>query len=121
MTSKGEQLFAFGLALACLVVGIVCYAACPQEKPEEPVRIMFQSTAGKILFDHKNHTADEGYGVACDDCHHEEQDESSSCSGEDCHNSESDPTRGSALHTNCKGCHEDGGAGPVECAACHVM
>jgi len=21
----------------------------------------------------------------------------------------------------CKGCHEDGGAGPVECAACHVM
>jgi hypothetical protein len=78
MTSKGEQLFAFGLALVCLVVGIVCYAACPQEKPEEPVRIMFQSTAGKILFDHKNQTADEGYGVACDDCHHEEQDESRS-------------------------------------------
>jgi hypothetical protein len=22
---------------------------------------------------------------------------------------------------NCKGCHEDGEAGPVECAACHVM
>jgi hypothetical protein len=25
------------------------------------------------------------------------------------------------LHYNCKGCHEDSDAGPVECAGCHVM
>ena len=122
MTSKNEQALAFALAAILLVVGVVCYAAFPQESPEEPVRIMFKSTAGKILYDHKTHTADEGYGVACDDCHHEEQEDGSmSCSGEDCHGPESEPTRGDALHTNCKGCHEESGAGPVECAACHVM
>ncbi len=122
MTSKGEQTVAFALAAILLVVGVVCYAAFPQEEPEEPVRLMFKSTAGKILFDHKTHTVDAGYGIACDDCHHEEQEDgSSSCSGEDCHGPESDPKRGDALHSNCKGCHEDSGAGPVECAACHIM
>jgi hypothetical protein len=121
MTPKGEQGLAFALAAVLLVVGVVCYAAFPQKTPEEPVRIMFKSTAGKILFDHKTHAVEEGYGVACDDCHHEEQEGSSSCSGEDCHGPDSDPKRGDALHTNCRGCHEESGAGPTECAACHVM
>lgn len=121
MTSKNEQTLAFALAAVLLVVGVVCYAALPAKAPEEPVRLMLETSAGSILFDHKTHTADAGYGLACDDCHHETQDGSNSCSGEDCHGPESDPTRGDALHTNCKGCHEDGGAGPVECSACHVM
>ncbi len=121
MTSKNEQVLAFALAAALLVVGIVCYAAFPQATPEEPVRLIFKTTAGKVLFDHKTHMADEGYGVACDDCHHEQQEDSMSCSGEDCHGPDSDPKRADALHTNCKGCHEEGGAGPVECAACHVL
>jgi hypothetical protein len=121
MTSKGEQAFAFALAAILLVVGVVCYAGFSQESPAEPVRLMFKTNAGKILFDHKTHSDDAGYGIACDDCHHEEQEGTSSCSGEDCHGPDSDPKRGDALHTNCKGCHEESGAGPVECAACHVM
>ena len=121
MTSKGEQAFAFALAAILLVVGVVCYAGFSQKSPAEPVRLMFKTNAGKILFDHKTHSDDAGYGIACDDCHHEEQEGTSSCSGEDCHGPDSDPKRGDALHTNCKGCHEDSGAGPVECAACHVM
>ncbi|NVM21697.1 MAG: cytochrome c3 family protein [Desulfobacterales bacterium] len=121
MTSKNEQLLALVLTAILLVVGVVCYAAFPTKTPEEPVRIMFKTTAGKVLFDHKTHTADAGYGIACDDCHHEEQDESKSCSGEDCHSPDSEPKRSDAFHANCKGCHEDGKAGPVECAACHVM
>ena len=122
MAPKTEQFLALVLAAILLVVGVVCYAAFPQKTPEEPVRLMFKSTAGKILFDHKTHTADAGYGIACDDCHHEEQEDGSmSCSGEDCHGPDSDPKRGDALHSNCKGCHEDSEAGPVKCAACHVM
>lgn len=121
MTSKNEQTLAFALAAILLLVGVVCYAGFSQEVPEEPVRLMFKSTAGSILFDHVTHTSDDGYGVACDDCHHEEQDDSSSCSGEDCHGAETDVKRSDALHTNCQGCHEEMGAGPVECAACHVM
>lgn len=112
---------AFGLMAITLVLGIVCYSAFSQEPPKEPVRIMFKTTAGKVLFDHKTHAAEAGYGIACEDCHHEEQEGTKSCGGEDCHGPESDPTRGDALHSNCKGCHESGGAGPVECAACHVM
>jgi hypothetical protein len=121
MTSKNETTLAFALAIILLVVGGVCYGFFPQEAPEEPMRMMLKTTAGSVLFDHKTHTDDGGYGLACDDCHHEEQDETMSCSGEWCHGPESDPKRGDALHMNCKGCHEDGGAGPVECSACHVM
>ena len=36
MTAKGEQLFAFGLFIVCLVIGVVCFAALAPEKPEEP-------------------------------------------------------------------------------------
>lgn len=118
MTSKSEQLFAFGLAAILLVVGVVCYAAFPQKAPEEPVRLMFKTTAGKVLFDHRTHAADSGYGIACDDCHHE-GDEPVACS--ECHEADSDVTISDAIHGNCKGCHEENGAGPVECAACHVM
>jgi hypothetical protein len=118
MTSKGEQAFAFALAAILLVVGVVCYAGFSQETPEEPVRIMFKTTAGKVLFDHKTHAADAGYGVACDDCHHE-GDEPVSCT--ECHGSDTDVTLSDAIHGNCKGCHEENEAGPVECAACHVM
>lgn len=121
MTAKGEQIFALALVVVCFVVGVVCFAAFPPEKPEEPVRIMFKTTAGKVLFDHKTHVSEEGYGIACDDCHHDTQDETMSCSGEDCHGPQSEPTRSDALHTRCRGCHEEGGAGPVECTACHVM
>lgn len=121
MTSKKETTLALALMAILLVVGVVCYAGFPQEAPEEPLRMMFKTTAGSILFDHNTHTGDSGYGLACDDCHHEEQDETMSCSGEDCHGPDSDPKRGDAFHMNCKGCHEDGEAGPVECAQCHVM
>ncbi len=121
MTSKNAQTLALALAAVLLVVGVVCYAALPAKTPEEPVRLMLKTTAGSILFDHKTHAAEDGYELACDDCHHEEQEDSQSCSGEDCHGPDSDPKRGDALHTNCKGCHEDGDAGPVECSACHVM
>jgi hypothetical protein len=118
MTSKSEQALAFVVAAALLVAGIVCYAAFPQKTPEEPVRIMFKTTAGRVLFDHKTHVAD--YGIACDECHHEQQEDTMSCSGEDCHGPNSDPTLADAMHMNCKGCHE-GVGGPVECGACHVM
>jgi hypothetical protein len=121
MTSKNETTLAFALAAILLVVGVVCYAGFPKEAPDVPIRMMLKTTAGSVLFDHSNHTEEGDYGFACDECHHEEQDETMSCSGEWCHGPDSEPTRSDALHINCKGCHEDSGAGPVECSACHVM
>ena len=121
MTSRNQTTLALALMAILLVVGVVCYAGFAREAPEQPLRIMFKTTAGSVLFDHKTHLAEGGYGLACDDCHHEVQDDTMSCSGEDCHGPDSDPKLSDAMHMNCKGCHEDNGAGPVQCSACHVM
>ncbi len=123
MEVKTERIVAYGLAIVFFLVGIVCYAAFPVKTPEEPIRIMFKSTAGNILFDHKVHASESGYGIGCTDCHHalEDEGETPTACGE-CHEVDSeDPVkRSDAFHTQCQGCHEDEGAGPVDCSACHV-
>jgi hypothetical protein len=50
MTSKKQRLFAYGIAIHLLLVGIICYAAFPPQTPDEPVWIMYQTNAGKVLF-----------------------------------------------------------------------
>jgi hypothetical protein len=77
MTSKKQLLFAYGLAIHLLLVGIICYAAFPAKAPDEPIRIMYQTNAGKVLFDHYTHTAASGYGASCFDCHHHPSDDDS--------------------------------------------
>jgi len=32
---------------------------------------MFKNIAGNVLFDHKEHTWDKGYGLKCTECHHD--------------------------------------------------
>ena len=128
MFSKLELKLAYGLAVWFLFVGVVCYAAFPAKTPNEPVRLMFDVTAGKVLFDHKTHLADTGYGISCGDCHHtldeDEYADAQSCS--ECHDpdegDEEIPKRADAFHQQCTGCHEGYGAGPLEkdCSACHV-
>ena len=128
MFSKLELKLAYGLAIWFLFVGVVCYAAFPAKTPNEPVRLMFDVTAGKVLFDHKTHLADSGYGISCGDCHHtldeDEYADAQSCS--ECHDpdegDEETPKRADAFHQQCTGCHEGYGAGPLEkeCSACHV-
>jgi hypothetical protein len=128
MFSKIELKQAYGLAICFMFVGVVCYAAFPAKTPAEPVRLMFDVTAGKVLFDHKTHSADNGYGISCGDCHHtlaeDEYADAQSCS--ECHDpdegDEETPKRADAFHQQCSGCHEGYGAGPLEkeCSACHV-
>ena len=125
MTSKKELQVAYGLAIIFLVVGILSYAAFPAKAPDRPVRLMFEGVAGKVLFDHKTHTVDSGYGIACSDCHHilEEGETNPEACGA-CHELEGDedvPKRTDAFHSQCIGCHEEGDAGPQECSGCHVM
>ena len=128
MASNKEQLFAYILAAVLLVVGVVSYAAFPPKTPEQPIRIMFQSIAGQVLFDMKTHTSDSGYGLSCRDCHHtlvEGQTDAGSCL--ECHEFESDdpevPKRADAFHRQCSKCHQEFEAGPIEkeCNACHVL
>ena len=129
MFSKIELRLAYGVAIWLLFVGVVCYAAFPAKAPSEPVRMMFEVAAGKVLFDHKTHHSVSGYGISCGDCHHtlepDEYADAQSCS--ECHDptegDEEVPKRADAFHQQCGGCHEDFGAGPKvkDCNACHVM
>ncbi len=124
MEVKKERTIAYCLAAVMLVVGVVCYAAFPKKTPEEPIRIMLKSTGGNVLFDHKVHLADSGYGIACEDCHHDIEnagDKPSPCGK--CHkadNAEEAPKLSDAFHKLCVTCHKEGG-GPVNCAQCHAM
>ena len=126
MALKKEQQFAYGLAIVLFVVGVISYAAFPAKTPEQPVRIMFDSVAGKVLFDHKTHTADSGYGLACADCHHNlEEGETEPPSCLECHEQQTEdadvPKRSDAFHLQCINCHQEIEAGPRECGFCHVL
>lgn len=127
MASNKELRLAYGLAIIFLIVGVLSYAAFPAKAPETPLRIMFHSAAGKVLFDHQIHGSEVGYGAECADCHHEleagEIEGAEACGA--CHEAESDdedmPNRSDAFHQQCIGCHQDYGSGPEECAACHIL
>ena len=123
MEVRKQRIVVYCLAGILFVVGVVSYAAFPVKTPEEPFRIIFKSSAGNIMFDHKEHTSESGYDIGCSDCHHniEEEGERPPACGE-CHEVDGeDPVkRSEAFHMNCIACHEEEEAGPVECSGCHV-
>jgi hypothetical protein len=122
MGMKNETALAYAVAFVLLAAGIVCYAAFPERPPEVPIRIMFENTAGKVLLDHKGHASEEGYGIACKDCHHDIEEEGAkpeACSS--CHDPDAEIKLPEAFHKQCIGCHEEGGSGPVECSGCHLL
>ena len=104
MISKQKLKVLYGLVVYFLVVGVLCYAAFPVSPPEEPMRLMFKVTAGKVLFDHYSHTSEPGYGLSCNDCHHHPLDDDAGliACGE-CHNTTDDVAQPPEV---CSDCHE---------------
>ena len=146
MTPKKDARYVFGLAIFFFAVGVCCYAAFPKKTPDTPVRIMFTSIAGKVLFDHKTHLDASGFGLSCFDCHHHPgEGEESLLACRECHDSRGEQkpaaekevclqchgageiedaellNRGDAFHAQCIDCHRNFGAGAVECSSCHVL
>jgi Class III cytochrome C family len=127
MFSAKELKLVYGATIVLLLIAVVSYAALPSKPPKQPIRIAFQSVAGKVLFDHSTHQTVEGYGLACGECHHtlapDEYDQAGACT--DCHNTEEGdedvPKRSDALHQQCIGCHENYGTGPTDCYQCHML
>jgi hypothetical protein len=131
MTSEQQLKLAYRLAIVLFIVGVLSYVAFSAPAPDRPVRLMFETSAGKVIFDHKTHTDTAGYGISCGDCHHtlaeDEYDDAGSCS--ECHELEYQdddvPKRSDAFHQQCIGCHVDFEKGPgdrsEDCASCHVM
>ena len=121
MASQRDLKVAVLIMIVLLITGIVCYASFTSPAPENPVRLMFQNKAGKVLFTHLSHT--DSYSLECLDCHHNiEDDDTYNCS--ECHEETGDEdllSRADAFHAQCKGCHEEYGAGPVECNSCHNL
>lgn len=149
MTPKRELQIAYGLIIVLFFVGVISFAAFPAKTPDEPIRLMYKTVAGKVLFDHKTHSADSGYALACLECHHhpEEPDDPEevllkcdychqtlekgknwpeSCL--DCHDEDeledSEMAKKSdAFHSRCESCHLEAEVGPEKerCNWCHVM
>jgi len=75
-----------------------------------------------VLFDHKVHTSEDGYGYECVDCHHTLEDEGEkpeSCG--ECHEPDAEEMkRSDVLHSQCIDCHDEHGTGPVNCDDCHI-
>jgi hypothetical protein len=135
-----ELKVAYGIAIVLLIVGVLSYTAFSGKVPDEPLRIVYTGVGGSVMFDHATHAY--GYDLACTACHHhpEEPDAMQSCSAchvlpkdgslpvacLDCHAEDevgldSVPKKTDAFHSQCTGCHQEMGAGPVECAACHGL
>ena len=146
MDLKKELRVAYIMAAVLLIVGVASYAAvCAKVPDKEPIRLMFKTDAGKVLFQHQLHTTSSGYGVSCNDCHHHpEDDEAALRACTDCHGKEEGISeaalktctecheadeiedtemmkKADAFHKQCIDCHKDFEKGPVECAGCHVM
>ena len=127
MFSRKELKRVYSVTVCLLLLAVVSYAAFPVKPPKRPLRVAFENVAGQVMFDHGRHLAQAGYGLACGECHHtlaaDEYEQAGSCT--ECHRVEEGddqmPKRSDALHQQCIGCHREYGAGPVECAQCHVM
>jgi hypothetical protein len=141
MNPKKPLQLAYGMAVVLLLVGVLSYTAFSAKAPDEPVRLMFQCSTGKVLFDHKTHTAESGYGIACTDCHHHPENAEDRTSCRSCHDVPKDGSapaaclnchdagdfevesivkKTDAIHQQCIGCHKEKGSGPEECKLCHV-
>lgn len=127
MELNKEKIVAYCLIGILFLVGVVCYAAFPNQRPEQPLRVMLSNTAGNVLFDMKMHASIDGYGIECIDCHHEMEEKTSiplACGAADCHDpvkSEDTLKRSDAFHLQCIECHKDDGTAPEKCESCHFM
>lgn len=124
MAAINQLKTAYVLAGALFLVGVIAYFVYPDKTPEQPVRMVLRNIGGNVLFNHEKHTSEEGYGIKCKECHHDmEDDESKATACGECHKPAGEEAlrRQDAFHQNCKGCHEEGGLGPVECNRCHLL
>ncbi|WDP91672.1 MAG: cytochrome c3 family protein [Desulfobacter sp.] len=121
MSSPNAPGTALKIIIVLLAVGGIAYAAFPMAGPGEPVRLVYKGSAGGVVFTHAVHASEDGYVQDCLSCHHNiEDDDVYQC--RQCHGDDGDPDLPGitdALHTQCIRCHEDVGAGPVDCAGCH--
>ena len=129
MRETRSNRIAFLLLLTSLIVGVVafCYHDA-KDPPEEPVRVVYESKGGLVVFDHAAHT--ERMEGDCVACHHYDGDDDEKENCRDCHLDNDIPIM-HAYHEkgedfldddtyySCMSCHEEGGKDPKNCRGCH--
>lgn len=116
---------------------------CPDIIEMKNEQAFDEHTQPIVKFSHDKHAADDGYGIGCGDCHHDENgepisdleygDDVDSCF--ECHSgtgagsakdfmgpkpdAEALESYYTAIHVNCVGCHKEQD-GPKACTQCHV-
>ena len=57
------------VVLAVVSIGVYCI---PEKQEKVPTRVLLDNLGGKVIFSHKTHA--NNYGFGCGDCHHESSD-----------------------------------------------
>jgi predicted CXXCH cytochrome family protein len=127
--------------IALFVVGLI-FNSISVGALEQPLRVVFQSVTGRVLFDHQTHLGKDAKRFSCRDCHHHPMQgadtrgcgvchspppEGKIAPGAcfDCHEADAIKElqmtkRPDAFHALCINCHKKKEAGPVECSGCHA-
>jgi len=148
MTSEKKLQLAKWITAILLVVGALSFifTAYTTKAQNEPIRVLYKTAKGKVLFDHKTHTSETKYGLSCADCHHHPQDEEEATAIGSCKECHVYPDKDTTIHPTCMDCHEEDeiegsetnnqvdsthsrgecikchteyGKGPVDCETCH--
>jgi hypothetical protein len=127
MFKKIKQFIPFIFILIFTIIGIVGYSI---EKSKTPIRVLFKSKGGYVIFSHEAHVRD--YDLRkCQSCHHNIQPPASldvwRC--RDCHHEGSEYENiceDKAPHIQCVGakcveCHTGMGFDPKDCSFCHKL
>jgi hypothetical protein len=114
----------FMILLLCLFVVIALWGYCFEQKAD-PIRVVFITKGGPVVFDHLEHASPEGYELECESCHHnysaeEENEDSAIMNCRECHYSkklttvcEDADVHKRCIGENCMQCHEE------NCEFCH--
>jgi hypothetical protein len=124
MTKKRGIIFPVFLIVISGIIAVIGYNV---NGNSSPVRVLFKTKGGPVIFTHKAHI--EGYADDCSQCHHsgETGEEPDSWRCRSCHIQgspydsicEDQAPHKQCIGANCTTCHEAYGMDPGECGFCH--
>lgn len=120
MSVKLNKIIPLCIIVVLAVIGIIGYSI---SKSGSPVRVLFKTKGGNVIFTHKAHVSD--YEIDCKDCHHETDEKVYNC--RQCHSAGTDyslicedrPVHKQCIGANCIDCHKDMGLDEKDCKFCH--
>ncbi len=112
------------IILILAVIGVIGYSI---EESGSPVRVLFKTKGGNVIFSHKAHLSE--YEIGCKDCHHEIDSGKpvSKYDCRECHRAGTDydsicddrPIHKQCIGANCIDCHKEMGMDESDCGLCH--